>query len=120
MSEVEEPLPVSVAPQDPPKMVAVRRRRGRRRTTEPAVKRKTLNILLVVFAVAFIVAAVPMVRQPLLHYVRQLASASRPPVEVLALGFAGLVLIYLLPGVEDKVLIALGIRKRRRTRNSHR
>jgi hypothetical protein len=34
--------------------------------------------------------------------------------EVIALLFAALIILYLLPGVEDKVLIFLGVRKRRR------
>lgn len=100
-------------------MVAVRRR-TRRRRTDPPIRRKTLTVMLVCFAIVFVLVAVPSIREPVLSWVRHTLTGKRPPAEVVALGVAGLVLVYLIPGVEDKVLTTLGIRKRRRTRNSHR
>lgn len=100
-------------------MVAVRRRTRRRRSAPP-VRRKTLSVLLVCFVVVFILAAVPELRNAIASYLHQLFGGKRMPVEVVALLLAGLVLVYLIPGVEDKVLVAVGLRKRSRSRNSHR
>lgn len=119
MSEAEEQTQTKSAPITPPKMVAVRKR-TRRRRSDPPVKRKTLNFLLVSFALVFILAAVPEIRSAVISYGHQLVGGKRMPAEVVALLLAGLVLIYLIPGVEDKVLIAVGLRKPSRSRNSRR
>lgn len=38
----------------------------------------------------------------------------RPPFEIIALGVAALLLVYQIPGVEDKIMRALGLKKDRR------
>lgn len=102
---------------DSPPMVAVRRRKRRRRS-EPQANRRFLAVLIVLFAVVVFLALVPSVRHPLMEILRNGKGKTRIPPEGLALGVAALVLIYLIPGVEEKVLTTLGIRKK--SRHGHR
>lgn len=99
-------------------MVAVRRRKGRRRT-DPPVKRRTLTIMVLSFVTVLTLVAVPGVRHSLAG-VRPLISKTHIAPEVWALLLAGVALLFLIPGVEERVLIALGIRKPSRSRNTHR
>jgi hypothetical protein len=101
-------------------MVAVRRRTGRRRRTDPPIKRKVLVVLVVTFVALLVMTAVPAVHHGVKSMMRSFSSQVHISPEMGALMIAGLALLFLIPGVEDKVLITLGIRKAPRHRNSHR
>jgi hypothetical protein len=119
MSQEEESPVAKNLPEQPTKMVAVRRRTRRRRGESP-VKRKTLIFLVVSFVLVFLMVAVPELRNAVLGFMRPLTSRTRIPAEVWALILAGLALLTLIPGVEDKILTVLGLKKKSRSRNSHR
>ena len=117
MSQVED-QPVSL-PAEPPKMVAVKRR-TRRRRTDPPVKRKVLTILIVTFFALLILTAFPGVRSAAKSSLRSFSSLVHISPEMGALLIAGIALLFLIPGVEDKVLITLGLRKPARKRTHQR
>lgn len=119
MSQEEESPAAKNLPEPPPKMVAVRRRTRRRRGEAP-VKRKTLIFLVVSFILVFLMVAIPELRKATLSFMRPLTSRTRIPAEAWALILAGLALLTLIPGVEDKILTMLGLKKKSRSRNSHR
>jgi hypothetical protein len=100
-------------------MVAVRRRTRRRRSTSQ-VKSKGLIILLSLFGALALMIAIPPVRKAAKAVLQALAARVHISAETIALLVAGIALLFLLPGMEDRVLIALGIRKAKRSRNSHR
>lgn len=97
------------SPPSPP-MVAVRRRKRRR--SEPQVNRRFLYILIVIFFMVVFLVLVPSVRHPLMEILRSGKGKTRIPPEGFALAIAALVLVYLIPGVEEKVLTTLGIKKK--------
>jgi lysylphosphatidylglycerol synthetase-like protein (DUF2156 family) len=100
-------------------MVAVRRRKGRRRS-DPPVKRRVLSVLLTVFAGLLLLVAIPGARNAVRKALHSVSASIHISPEVIALVVAGLALLFLLPGVEDKVLTTFGIRKPRRSRNVQR
>ena len=103
----------------PPKMVAVKRRTRRRSAATP-VKRKVLIILISTFCVLVVLIAIPGASSIVKKFLRMIFHGITISPEVIALLLAGSALLFLLPGVEDKILTALGLRKKSRSRNSHR
>ncbi|GEM_PF-4720310 len=104
-----------------PAMVAVRRRRRRRRRTAPVppqTARLRVALLVLVTGLILLTLVGGDVRRQIGAFLKSiLPSITGLPFlrfEVIALLFAALIILYLLPGVEDKVLIFLGVRKRRR------
>lgn len=101
-------------------MVAVRRRTSRRRSTTPPVKQKVLAVLIGAFFFLLTLIAIPGARLAARRALGKVSFLAHIPPEVFALLMAGVALLLLLPGVEDKVLTVLGLRKKHRSRNSHR
>lgn len=122
MSETEVDSPPAPAS---PAMVAVNRRtrRRRKRRTEPQISRKTLAILVIGFLLAFVLVAVPTLRSPVTDGIRMALRKTHIPPEAWALIIAALVIVYLIPGVEDRILLVFGLKKeprRNRARGDHR
>ena len=117
MSEVEE-KPKSL-PVEPPKMVAVKRRTRRRRSATP-VKRKVLIVLLTTFVVLLFLILIPGASSGARKFLHSTFRGVHISPELGALMIAGVVLLFLIPGVDEKILTILGLRQTRRSRNSHR
>ena len=117
--EVDSPqTPTAVAP-----VTFTRKtRRKRKRRTEPQASKRTLIILLVGFTLVFALVAIPNLRHPFANAMRQALLKTHISTEWWALIIAALVILYLIPGVEDRLLRALGLRKEprpnRRRRNN--
>lgn len=120
------PFGVVVAPEmvtpiqvSPPEMVAIRRRRRRRRSradkAETPQRRAYIALLCVVF-VLMAIAAIKSVRQTLyngLHSISPTLARHGIGLEVIALVLAGLILLYLMPGMEDRIVRLVSGNKRR-------
>ena len=105
-SEGVTPIQVS-----PPQMVAIRRRRGKRRRSradkaETPQRRAYIALLCVVF-VLMAIAAVKPIRQTVYNGVHSIWPGMERAgigLEVIALVLAGLILLYLMPGMEERIL----------------
>jgi lysylphosphatidylglycerol synthetase-like protein (DUF2156 family) len=95
-------------------MVAVRKRKRRRRS-EPQVKSKSLYFMVGIFLIVLLSVAVPSFRRGLNGWLRTI-SPNHISAETIAIVIAGLALLFLIPGVEDRVLITLGLKKRPRSK----
>jgi hypothetical protein len=103
-----------------PGMIAVRRRKGRRRhrTAAVDVRFRTIRLFLLgVVILLLIYQATPdSAREEVLRAGRQIVHPLHhlfaPKLEIVALLIAAAILIYLTPGVEDFVLRFLGIKRK--------
>lgn len=106
------PAPEMVTPVEisPSQMVVVRRRRGKRRSRADKAQtpqRRAYIVLLCVVFVLMAVAAVKPMRRTVYNTVHSLwpgMAHSGISIEVVALVLAGLVLLYLMPGMEERIL----------------
>ncbi|WP_309696367.1 hypothetical protein [Armatimonas sp.] len=104
---------------EPPKMVAVKRRTRRRSGATP-VKRKVLVVLVTTFVVLLFLILIPGASSTVRKFLHTLFRGVHISPELGALMIAGTVLLFLIPGVDEKILTILGLRKKSRSRNSHR
>jgi hypothetical protein len=112
--ERTQPDPVQSGESSRAGMVVVRKRK-RRRNNATEINRTQLGLTIAIFALLIFVVASPNTRAAVKSAIRgSLPSAGSVPIEVVALGIAGLIILWLLPGVEHTVLTALGIRKEKR------
>ncbi|MCX6365136.1 MAG: hypothetical protein NTX57_00270 [Armatimonadetes bacterium] len=118
MSQDEESPTVPTLPTQPPTMVAVRKRKRRRRS-EPQVKSKSLYFMISIFFLVLLSMAVPSFRIGLNNTLRPIFK-NTVSAEAIAMGIAGLALLFLIPGVEDRVLTTLGLKKRVRNKKIQR
>jgi hypothetical protein len=123
---VVEETPRSTSITDP-----ARRRRHRRRRrsvkNERTERRLRFFLLVTVGLLIFVAAGRTQLRgvgkgfiDTIRPYIPVSTIKSLMSYEVIALVLAALILLYLMPGVEDRVLRALGLKKERRSRSSHR
>ncbi|WP_395095100.1 hypothetical protein [Armatimonas sp.] len=117
MSQAEDNT--SSPPVEPPKMVAVKRRTRRRSAVTP-VKRKVLMVLVTTFVVLLFLILIPGASNTARKFLHTLFRGVHISPELGALMIAGIVLLFLIPGVDEKILTILGFRKKSRSRNSHR
>lgn len=105
----------------PVEMIAVRRRSRRRRRNHPSrletPQRRVYIILLCVVVLLTSFAVVKPLHEAVYNWVKFVAPVLGHmgiSLEVIALILAGLVLLYLMPGMEDRILRLLGIRRDKR------
>lgn len=98
-----------------PVSVTRRSRRRRKRKKEPQISQKSLIAMVSCFTLVAICVAIrfsPQFKAQVSKF--QISGAPRIAPEIWALGIAALVILYLIPGVEDRILRALGLRKETR------
>lgn len=114
-AEVAEASSSVVGSAAPPRMVSVIRRKRRRAKVDPRTLRLRLVLLAFVAGLLVLALAGGDLRREIGASVRVLLPAftqgAQASLEVVVLVFAGLILLYLMPGVEERVLKALGVKR---------
>ena len=110
-------VPIEVSP---PQMVAVRRRSRRRRSRRDkndTPQRKAYVLLLCVVFALMTMAIIRPVREAIYQFLHSLSPALAGAgigFEAVALVLAGLILLYLMPGMEERILRLFGINRPKR------
>ena len=119
-SASEKRKPLLFEPEPAQRMVVVRRRKRRRSQQTDKSEQAAARVRLVLFGLVVVLLIVAVsgqhfaqtILQELKGMVRPLRGAVHAPkMEVVALGLAALILLYMMPGVESKIKRWLGITK---------